>query len=60
MSIIGFKQDNPTAKPNSLGAELGLLVDTVEAALAGRQLQPVLRGVFRAARDGAEGGGGLG
>ncbi len=57
--FVPFGQDNPTAKPNSLGAEMGLLVATVEAALAGRQLQPVLRAVFRAARDGAEGGGGL-
>jgi dipicolinate synthase subunit B len=40
--LVPFGQDNPEAKPNSCVAEFGLIVDTIEAALAGRQLQPVL------------------
>ncbi len=40
--FVPFGQDNPEHKPNSLVAHLELLVPTVAAALAGRQLQPVL------------------
>ena len=40
--FVPFGQDDPAAKPMSLKADLGLLGDTVAAALAGRQLQPVL------------------
>lgn len=40
--FVPFGQDSPTAKPNSLDADLGLLVPTIEAALASRQLQPIL------------------
>jgi dipicolinate synthase subunit B len=41
--LVPFGQDNPTAKPNSLASHLDLLLETVECALDGRQLQPVLR-----------------
>ncbi len=40
--FVPFGQDNPDAKPNSLDSDLGLLVPTIEAALSGRQLQPIL------------------
>ena len=40
--FVPFGQDDPAAKPMSLKADLTLLGDTVAAALAGRQLQPVL------------------
>lgn len=40
--FVPFGQDNPVEKPNSLDADLSLLVDTVVLALEGRQLQPVL------------------
>lgn len=42
--FVPYGQDDPAEKPQSLKAELDLLPATLEAALAGRQLQPVLRG----------------
>jgi dipicolinate synthase subunit B len=40
--FIPYGQDDPQKKPNSLVARMETLVPTVEAALKGRQLQPVL------------------
>jgi len=40
--FVPFGQDNPDTKPNSLDSDLSLLVPTIEAALSGRQLQPIL------------------
>jgi dipicolinate synthase subunit B len=40
--FVPFEQDSYKSKPNSVVAELALLPDTIEAALAGKQLQPVL------------------
>ena len=40
--FVPFGQDNPDGKPNSLDSDLTLLVPAIEAALSGRQLQPVL------------------
>ncbi|MDF2556677.1 MAG: spoVFB [Bacillales bacterium] len=40
--FIPFGQDDPMKKPNSLVARMSSLVDTVVAAIEGRQLQPVL------------------
>ncbi|UOE92791.1 MULTISPECIES: dipicolinate synthase subunit B [Bacillaceae] len=40
--FIPFGQDNPHGKPNSLVARMGALPETVEAALRGKQYQPVL------------------
>ncbi|MGE5589067.1 MAG: dipicolinate synthase subunit B [Bacillota bacterium] len=40
--FVPFGQDNPQAKPTSLDADMTLVVDTVLAALGGRQLQPIL------------------
>ncbi|WLD95204.1 dipicolinate synthase subunit B [Alkalihalobacillus sp. AL-G] len=41
--FIPYGQDSPQNKPNSLVAQMDLLKETVEAALDGLQLQPVLR-----------------
>lgn len=40
--LVPFRQDDPVKKPASLVSEMSLIPDAVEAALAGRQLQPVL------------------
>lgn len=40
--LVPFGQDNPQVKPNSCVAEFNLIANTIEAALDGRQLQPVL------------------
>lgn len=40
--FIPFGQDDPIKKPNSIVARMEALVDTVEAAISGRQFQPVL------------------
>ncbi len=41
--FVPFRQDDPVKKPNSLQADFSLLGETVEAALRGEQLQPILR-----------------
>lgn len=41
--FIPFGQDNPEKKPNSMIAHTQLLVPSLEAALEGKQLQPVIR-----------------
>ena len=43
MYFVPFGQDDPIGKPTSLVAHMGLLLPTVEAALSGMQLQPILR-----------------
>lgn len=40
--LVPFGQDNPEVKPNSLVAKMDLIKETCEAALEGRQLQPLL------------------
>ncbi len=40
--FVPFRQDDPLKKPTSLVADFTLVPDAIEAALAGRQLQPVL------------------
>ncbi len=42
--FVPFRQDDPAGKPSSLIAELALLQETIEAALEGRQLQPLVLG----------------
>ena len=42
--FVPFGQDDPVGKPNSLMADLTLLGQTVEGALEGRQLQPLILG----------------
>ncbi len=41
--FVPFYQDSPEGKPASLAAELKLLVPALDAALDGRQLQPLIR-----------------
>lgn len=41
--FIPFGQDNPEKKPNSMIAHTELLLPSIEAALEGRQYQPVIR-----------------
>lgn len=47
--FVPFGQDDPLGKPRSLVARLDLLGDTIQAALKGRQLQPMVLGpVYKA------------
>ena len=41
--FVPFGQDNHKAKPNSMIADLDLLPDTIEFALKGKQIQPIIR-----------------
>ena len=45
--FVPYGQDDPAAKPSSLKADFVRLPATLDAALAGRQLQPVLMGQNR-------------
>lgn len=40
--FVPFGQDNPVQKPNSLVARMELVMEACEAALQGKQLQPLL------------------
>jgi dipicolinate synthase subunit B len=40
--FVPYGQDAPSAKPNSLVARMDLIMETCEAALEGRQLQPMV------------------
>lgn len=40
--FVPFGQDDPINKPNSLVAKMDLIMETCEAALQGKQLQPML------------------
>lgn len=42
--FVPFRQDDPEGKPTSMISELALLQETAEAALEGKQLQPVILG----------------
>jgi dipicolinate synthase subunit B len=41
--FVPFGQDNYKSKPNSMVAKMELLPDTIEMALKGKQIQPVIR-----------------
>ncbi|MBQ8626303.1 MAG: dipicolinate synthase subunit B [Agathobacter sp.] len=41
--FVPFGQDNHKAKPNSMIAHMELLADTIEFAMRGKQIQPVIR-----------------
>ncbi len=41
--FVPFRQDDPAKKPRSLQADFSLMDETVQAALQGRQLQPILK-----------------
>ena len=40
--MVPFRQDDPVGKPTSLVADFSLVADAAQAALEGRQLQPLL------------------
>ena len=40
--FVPFGQDNAEQKPNSLVADFGRIPETVDAALRGEQIQPIL------------------
>lgn len=40
--FIPYGQDDPKNKPNSMVARMPMLLETIEAAIEGRQIQPVL------------------
>ena len=42
--FVPFRQDDPVKKPTSAVADFSLVPDTIDAALRGEQLQPVLLG----------------
>jgi len=42
--FVPFGQDEPVGKPTSLVSDFSLIPDTIEAAMRGQQLQPVLLG----------------
>lgn len=42
--FVPFGQDDPIGKPNSMLGDLSKLKDTIEAALKGQQLQPIILG----------------
>lgn len=42
--FVPFHQDDPVRKPTSVVADFGQVTQTIEAALAGKQLQPLLLG----------------
>ena len=42
--FVPFRQDDPAKKPTSLVADFSLVPAAIDAALEGRQLQPVLLG----------------
>ncbi len=44
--FVPFGQDNPTKKPNSLIAHTNLLTLTIESALEGKQIQPLVISPF--------------
>lgn len=41
--FVPFSQDSPKNKPNSMIADLDLLPDTIEEALRGKQIQPIIK-----------------
>jgi dipicolinate synthase subunit B len=45
--FIPYGQDDPVKKPNSMVARMPMLLETVEAALEGKQIQPVIVERFR-------------
>ena len=40
--FVPFRQDNPFTKPRSLGFDISFLIKTIEYALDGEQIQPIL------------------
>ena len=44
--FVPFGQDDPVKKPNSMIAHTDILIKTVELALEGKQIQPVVVSPF--------------
>lgn len=42
--MVPYRQDNPTDKPSSIVAVMDKIPDTIELALRGQQIQPVIMG----------------
>ena len=42
MYFVPFRQDDPKNKPNSLVADMSLIANTAEAAMEGKQIQPII------------------
>lgn len=42
--FVPFRQDDPEKKPTSLVADFSRICPTIDAAVQGRQLQPVILG----------------
>lgn len=40
--FVPFRQDNPITKPRSVVFDFGYLIKTIEMALEGKQIQPIL------------------
>jgi len=40
--FVPFRQDNPITKPRSVVFDFGYLIKTIEMALDGKQIQPIL------------------
>ena len=40
--FVPFKQDNPITKPRSIVADFGYIKKTLEYALDGKQIQPII------------------
>ena len=40
--FVPFRQDDPQGKPTSMVADFQLIPDSIDAALAGKQIQPIL------------------
>lgn len=41
--FVPYRQDDPEKKPRSLVADMDMILPTLSAALAGRQIQPILK-----------------
>lgn len=40
--FVPFRQDNPITKPRSIAFDLHLIIKTIELALEGEQIQPII------------------
>ena len=40
--FVPFGQDSPSKKPNSLIADVDLLIPTIQEAINGKQIQPII------------------
>lgn len=45
--FVPFGQDNPEKKPNSMVADINMVIPTLELALEGKQIQPIVVGSLK-------------